>query len=281
MKIVVTGGAGKAGRATLSDLVDHGFEVVSIDLQPNRVKGVSHITADVTSTGETLEVMHGAQAVVHLAAIPAPGLRTDAVTFRINTVSTHNVFSAAATLGIKRVVWASSETLLGLPFHREKPRYAPIDEHHPLWPDSHYALSKLVGEVMAPEFCRWHVDLTIIGLRFSNIMEEEDYLRLFPPAWEDPRLRSWNLWGYIDHRDVAQSVRMALTASISGAENYIIAAEDTCMTTPSRELMAECFPQVPVSLSLDGHQTLLAIDKAKSQLGFQPKHSWRDHLPPT
>jgi nucleoside-diphosphate-sugar epimerase len=106
------------------------------------------------------------------------------------------VFAGAAHLGLKRVVWASSETTLGLPFDRP-PDYAPIDEEHELRPESSYALSKGLGEEMARQFHRWSA-IPIVGLRFSNVMERVDYER-FPSFWEDPHLRKWNLKPYLPH----------------------------------------------------------------------------------
>ena len=216
--------------------------------------------------------MPGIEAVVHLAAIPSPMHATPDVVFRTNAVSTHTVFAAAARLGLKRVVWASSETTLGLPFERP-PDYAPVDEEHELRPETSYALSKVVGEELARQFSRWH-GMSIIGLRFSNIMEPADY-ELFPTYSDDPQLRKWNLWGYVDARDVAQSVRLALEADMRGSDALIIAAADTVMQQPSRELMAQVFPTVPLRAGVSGHDTLLSIDKAARVLGYRPEFSWR------
>src|SRR5688572_7361346 len=134
-KIVVTGGSGKAGRAVVRDLLAHGYDVLNVDVVPSREPTAQFVKADLTDLGQTFEVLHGADAVVHLAAIPAPGLSTDAVTFDVNMMSTYNIFSAGTQLGLQRIVWASSETTLGLPFDREQPAYAPIDEDHPLYPE--------------------------------------------------------------------------------------------------------------------------------------------------
>ena len=133
--VVVTGGSGKAGRAVVADLLEHGEEVLSVDLVRSPELACEQLVADLTDFGETVEALRGAEAVVHLAAIPAPGLRPDELTFRVNTTSTYNVFSATPLLGLRRVVWASSETVLGLPFERERPAYAPIDEEHPTYPE--------------------------------------------------------------------------------------------------------------------------------------------------
>jgi nucleoside-diphosphate-sugar epimerase len=270
--IVVTGGSGKAGRAVVRDLAEHGYHVLNVDLVPFRE--TDFIRADLTDLGQTYEVLKNVDAVVHLAAIPAPGLLPDEATFRINMSSTYNVFTASTTLKLQRVVWASSETTLGLPFDRQQPHYVPIDEAHPLYPESSYALSKVVSEEMARQMNRW-TGVPFIALRFSNIMEPEDYQR-FPSFWGDARLRKWNLWSYVDARDVAQSCRLALEADIQGAESFIIAAGDTVMNRPNRELMAEVFPNVPLREGTGEYQTLLSVDKARSLLGYQPGHSWRD-----
>lgn len=275
-RIVVTGSSGKAGRAVVRDLVDHGYQVLGVDRVAAAEPACAQIRADLTDLGQAFEVLRQADAVVHLAAIPAPGLQSDALTFRINMVSTYNVFSAAATLGLQRVVWASSETTLGLPFDREQPAYAPIDEAHPLFPESSYALSKVLSEHMAQQFSRWS-GLPFVGLRFSNIMEPHNYQR-FPTFWPDPRLRKWNLWSYVDARDVAQSCRLSLVAPVRGAEVFIIAAADTVMNRPNRELLGAVFPTVPLREGTGDYETLLSINKARRHLQYSPEYSWRDHV---
>jgi nucleoside-diphosphate-sugar epimerase len=282
-RIAVTGGSGKAGRAVVRDLLEHGHEVLNVDRVSSAESSSADspapfLPADLTDFGQTLEalsggeVLPGIRAVVHLAAIPSPVHATPDVVFRNNVTSTHTVFAAAVRLGLERVVWASSETTLGLPFDRP-PDYAPIDERHELRPETSYALSKVLGEEMARQFSRWS-GIPFLGLRFSNIMERADYQR-FPSFWDDPRLRRWNLWGYVDSSHVAQSVRRALEAEVAGAEAFIIAAADTVMRHPSRELMAEVFPGVPVRDGLPEHGTLLGIDKARRRLGYEPEFTWR------
>ena len=107
-------------------------------------------------------------------------------------------------------------------------------------------------------------------------MEPEEYDR-FPSFWEDASLRRWNLWGYVDARDVAQSCRLALEADV-GAEHFIVAAADTVMNRPSRELMAEVYPSVPYRPTAGDFDTLLSIEKARRLLGYEPRWSWRDHI---
>jgi nucleoside-diphosphate-sugar epimerase len=275
VRIVVTGGSGKAGRWVVRDLREQGHEVLNVDTKHDGSPHGQCLLADLADYGQTAEALAGFDAVVHLAAIPAPGLRPPADTFRNNILSTYNVFAAAEANGLQRVVWASSETVLGLPFDTP-PQFAPIDETIEPRPETSYALSKLTGETMATQFNR-RTGIPIVGLRISNIMEPDDYAA-FPAYWGDAQLRKWNLWGYVDCRDVALACRLGLTATLDGAEVCIVAADDTVMTRPSADLMAEVFPTVPLRRELHGRETLLSIDHARQVLGYQPSHHWADHV---
>jgi nucleoside-diphosphate-sugar epimerase len=275
-KIVVTGASGKAGRAVVRALLEHEHDVLAVDMISPGESSAAFLLADLTDYGQTVECLAGQEAVVHLAAIPAPGIHTEETTFRTNMSSTYNVFEAARLLGLRRVVWASSETILGLPFEREQPAYAPIDEDHPAYPESSYALSKVLSEELGRQLHRW-TGTPYVALRFSNIMEPHDYER-FPSYWDDPSLRRWNLWGYVDARDVAESCRLALDAEV-GAEHFIVAAADTVMNRPSRELMAEVYPAVRYRPTAGDFDTLLSIEKARKLLGYEPRWSWRDQIP--
>ena len=280
-RVCVTGASGKAGRAVVADLREHGYDVLATDAVvsgEDRDEGM--LRADLTDYGQAVEALSqaGAEAVVHLANIPAPGLSTPAVTFNSNITMNFNVFQAAAALKLDRVVWASSETTLGLPFDTP-PRYAPVDEDHYPVPTSTYALSKVASETVAGHIAQWS-GLPFIALRFSNIMAPEDYER-FAEFQDDPHARKWNLWGYIDQRDVALSCRLALEAdagAVTGNPAFIIAAADTVMNRPSAELLAEVFPGVRLTRDVGESGTLLAIDRAREVLGFHPEHSWRDHV---
>jgi nucleoside-diphosphate-sugar epimerase len=282
MKICVTGASGKAGQAVVAELVEHGYQVTATDMvrpapdSPADGRKVSFLQADLTDYGQAAEVLAGMEAVVHLANIPAPGLRTPAVTFNENITMNYNVFSAAAvTDGLSRVVWASSETTLGLPFDTP-PRYAPVDEDHYPVPTSSYALSKVASETIAGQISGWS-GKPFVALRFSNIFTVEDYQEL-PWAWENPARRRWNLWGYIDARDAAAACRLGLEADVTGSQSFIIAAADTVMPRPSAELMGEVFPGVELRGDVPSRTTLLSIDRARKVLGFEPQHSWREHV---
>ena len=279
--IAITGAAGKTGRVVCRDFLEHGYDIRPIDSEgrPGRYGelagdlGVGLFRADLTDFGQTLESVADCDAIVHLAAIPAPGLRPDSTTFLDNTAMNYNIFAAAQRLDIARVVWASSETTFGLPFDIP-PRYAPIDEDHYPLPTSTYALSKVVGETMATHFAEW-TGGTFLALRISNVHVEADYAAV-PDYQSDFALRRWNLWGYVDARDVAQACRLAVEADLVGAHSFIIAAADTIMSATNADLLADQFPGLQLTRPVADHETLLCIDKARAMLGYAPQYSWRD-----
>ena len=284
--IIVTGGSGKVGRACVRDLMEHGYDVTSIDMlpppgqtNPPTAGTVRYSRADVTDFGEAMaalsmidEGVEKVTGVVHLAAIPAPGQAPNHVTFTVNTVSAYNIFEAARQLGIKNVVWASSETVYGIPYPNG-PAYVPVDEEIER-PETAYSLSKLVGEKMAEQFCRWDPELKIVGLRFSNVMEPHDYER-FPGFDADAQARRFNLWTYIDARDAAQAIRLALESDLKGAEVFGIANADSVMSRANDALLDEVFPGTKRKAGYGKNDSLISIEKARRVLGYEPKYSWR------
>ncbi|BCW54431.1 MULTISPECIES: NAD-dependent epimerase/dehydratase family protein [unclassified Arthrobacter] len=284
MKIAVTGGSGKLGRHVVRRLTSEGHWVLNLDQVGER--SPSLVVVDLRDYGQVVDAFLGVDrrhsgfdAVVHLGAVPAPGLMSDAATFENNMLSTYNVFQAARRAGIKKVVHASSETVLGTPFDVDPP-YIPVDEEYPTRPETTYALVKRLEEQMAIELTRWDPGLSIVGLRFSNVMDPEDY-EAFPSFDADAMLRKWNLWGYIDGRDGAQAVLRALENGKPGFEAFIIANADTVMSRSSASLAAEVYPNVKVTKDLGEHETLLSIDKARRLLGFDPQYTWRTSPPST
>jgi nucleoside-diphosphate-sugar epimerase len=281
MRIIVTGGNGKLGRAVVAHLKETGHEVFVFDRVAAREPG--YFPVDLTDYGQVLDAVlgieerhSGVDAIVHLAAIPAPGIVPDVATFDNNVPSTYHVLQAARRAGITRIVTASSETVLGLPFDVDPP-YIPVDEEYDARPESTYSLGKHLEEQMEIQFCRWDPELSITAMRFSNVMEPADYAH-FPSFQADATLRKWNLWGYIDARDAADAVLKALEVRGPGFERMIIANADTVMERPSAELAAEVFPDVRLTKDVQGTETLLSIDTARRLLGWEPTHSWRTEL---
>ncbi|WP_460005091.1 NAD-dependent epimerase/dehydratase family protein [Microbacterium xylanilyticum] len=279
MRIAVTGGSGKLGRTVVRVLREEGHDVLNLDRTGER--GSGFVQVDLTDYGQTIDALMGVDehsagfdAVVHLAAVPAPGLLPDVATFHNNMTATYNVLRAAIRAGVRTIVTASSETVLGLPFDTPPP-YIPVDEDCTS-PESNYSLSKHLEEQLAIQLVRWHPDVSIQALRFSNVMDPEDYAA-FASFDSDPRLRKWNLWGYVDARDGAQAVLKAIQRGRRepGFERYIVAAADTVMSRPNAQLVAEVFPGVEIRGDLGVNDTLLSIEKARRLLGYEPAYSWR------
>jgi nucleoside-diphosphate-sugar epimerase len=279
--VVVTGSAGKIGREAVRALKAVGHRVVGFDLKAGTSDGVRTAAVDCTDFGEVIGALSGIDtmggtpdAVVHLAGIAAPGLASDARIFDVNTISTYNVFSACAKLGIRRIAWGSSETILGLPFSTP-PAFLPLDETQPDTPNWSYALAKFLGEQMADQVVRWHPEMTIVSLRFSNVFDAADYAQQ-PAVAAKPAIRKFNLWGYVDARDAGNACRLAIEANLTGHERMIIAAADNIAGHAAAELAAAHFLESPVRGALDKDQSLLSSARAARLIDYRPQHSWRD-----
>ncbi|RKS93053.1 UDP-glucose 4-epimerase [Microbacterium sp. AG790] len=281
MRIAVTGASGKLGTVVVRELRASGHEVVGMDVVGAR--GAGFVQVDFTDYGQTVDALQavndqhdGLDAVVHLAAIPAPGIRSDVATFHNNIAVTFNVMWAAIRLGITRIVTASSETVQGLPFDVPPP-YIPVDEAYAARPESVYSLVKHLEETMEKELVRWHPEVSVTALRFSNVMIPADYAE-FPSFDADATQRKWNLWSYIDARDGAAVIARALEVAPAGFDHFLIAAGDTVMSRPNAELVAEVFPDVEIRGELGVNDSLFSTARAQRLLGWSPQHSWRDEV---
>jgi nucleoside-diphosphate-sugar epimerase len=278
MKLLVTGSSGRIGRAAIERLLEEGHEVIGIDEVPSSDMRCPFARVDMRDYGQVLDAVadieSGIDGIVHLAAIVGAKVAAGTHIFHTNTAISYNVFQAARIAGIKNIVFASSETLLGIPFD-DPPAYFPVDDKLTSKPESSYALSKLVDESVAAEFCRWDPALKMIGLRFSWVKEPHQYDEM--RACEDnPGVQKWNLWSYVDSRDCAQAISLALNASLNGFHHFVIAADDTVLALPTRALIAAYYPNVPVQGQLGEHGSLVSSQMAREVLGYRPKYSWRD-----
>jgi UDP-glucose 4-epimerase len=277
MKIVVTGGAGRIGRAVVKGLLEQGHDVLVFDMQAPEDRNADFVCADVTDFAQVINNLKGADAVVHLAAIPGPWRGMPHEVMRVNVMGTYNVLEACRQLGIHKVVVASSINAIGLSYNKERPRldYLPVDESHPARPEDCYSLSKWLGEQIADAMVRLEPSMTIVSLRFHGVTSPEWYERWRQYPRRDIPGDFKGLWGYVDIRDVVDAVLKSLAATWKGHEAFFICAADTTSAVPTMELLKAVYPDVPLKRELQGHEGLFDLSKAKNLLDWEPKHSWR------
>jgi UDP-glucose 4-epimerase len=276
VKTVVTGGGGRLGRVVVELLKAEGMDVIAVDRQfPDGTRGPV-LLADLQDLGQVYGALAGADAVVHLAAIPSPGGRPAAEVFGNNTMAQFHIFEAAARLGVRRVVSASSFSAYGFPFQSLPivPDYLPLDEDHPLVPQDPYGLSKAVGEQIAAAYVRRGAG-EAVSLRLSRVLPQDMMAEQLKWTQERPAQFVRELWSYIDVRDAARACLAGLTAEIEGHVVVHASAADTLSPTPSDELVQRWFPQVPVrEHGSAARWPLLTVDRAEQLLGFTPEFSW-------
>ncbi|MFC4858052.1 NAD-dependent epimerase/dehydratase family protein [Actinophytocola glycyrrhizae] len=271
-RVLVTGAAGRLGGAVLRDLAAHGTSVIGLDrTDPG--------TADTFFTGSAGDVdlvaraVAGADAVIHLAAIPDPTLGTPAEVFVGNVAATFVVLDQAARAGVSRAVIASSLSITGLPFapRPAAPDYVPIDEAMPLQVADPYALSKQADEATARMVAR-RDGMGVVALRFPKLGTPgflADYAREYR---EEPGAGAHEVWSYLDLRDAAVACRLGLTAPVTGVHPLYLAAPETLSPYPTGELLARYLPDVPRRAPLPGRAVPIDTSAAAALLGFTPRH---------
>jgi nucleoside-diphosphate-sugar epimerase len=278
-KVIVTGGSGLLGSAVITEFLEHGYDVVNADIKHPAEAICKTVIADLTNLGEVYGVLAGADAVVHLAAIPVAYSHPNEVTFQNNVMSTYNILEAAGNLGIKKAVISSSESSYGICFSKQNltPQYVPIDEDHPQLPEESYGLSKIVNEKTA-DMINQRTGLQVVSMRLGNVISPEMY-KNFPEFIHKPEIRKTILWSYIDARDAATAYRLAVETDGLGSVVLNIAADDTSMDIESKQLMETIFPTVKnFRKDLSGFETLLCNQKAKKLLNWKPVHQWRNYV---
>jgi nucleoside-diphosphate-sugar epimerase len=293
MRVLFTGGSGKAGRHAIEHLLAQGHRVLNVDKVPLDLPGVENRIVDITDAGQVHDTMTSLagfdeldaprppsfDAVVHFAAIPRILMTSDNECFRVNTLGTYNIIDAAVRLGIRKIVFASSETTYGICFAQgeRKPDYVPVDEDHPTVPEDSYAMSKVVNEATARSFqARSGVD--IYGLRINNVIEPHEYARDFPAFVKDPALRRRNIFAYIDARDLGHMVDCCLKTDGLGYEVFNVANDDSSVGMPSAEVAARFYDGVPVTREMGEYESFYSNAKARRLVGFAPRHGWRDQI---
>ncbi len=292
-KIFVTGGSGKAGKHLIPYLLEKGYSVVNADLVPLMMDGVDNINLDITASGQVFNALSGYanipelklgegiktfKAVVHLAAIPRILVKPDNETFRINTLGTYNVMEAATKLGIKKIIFASSETTYGFCFAQGNPipKWLPIEEDYETSPTDSYGLSKVLNEKTGKSFQK-RTGIDIYALRIGNIIEPDEYHR-FEEFCENPSIRLRNLFNYIDARDLAQAIELCIKKDGLGYEVFNVTHNINSVSLTTEEIIKQFFPNVKMRRDMEKYESILSSKKIRDILGFNPAHDWKKYL---
>lgn len=294
MRILFTGGSGKAGKHAIPYLLAKGHRVLNVDKTPLDLPGVDNRLSDITDAGHMQDAMQSYagfdemrpgtgvpafDAVVHFAAVPRMLMTGDNECYRTNVMGTYNVIDAALKAGIRKIIFASSETTYGICFWdgEKKPDYLPIDEDHPTVPMDSYAMSKVVNEATARSFqARSGAD--IYGLRINNVIEPHEYKQDFPAYIADPELRLRNIFAYIDARDLGHMVDCCVKTDGLGYQVFNVSNDDHSVAATTPELLERFYEGVPVRGSVGPDETLYSSAKAKRMVGYAPQHRWRMYL---
>ena len=280
MLIAVTGAAGRVGEYVVADLIEHGHQVIAVDIKEPTPSEATYRRADVESTASLVDAFAGCEAIVHLAAIPEAGIAPADVTFRVNAQGTVDCLEAAERVGVSRFVLASSEAVLGFAYRERemKPDYFPIDEDHPLRPQDSYGLSKVAAEEACRAYARRGA-MSTVCIRpcycWGISLGEEATMSLQNPA---DHYRS--LWVYVHLRDVARAYRLACEKEHIEHETFYVVASDIRSNVPTAELVERFYPGVPLKHPMGAHDALISNDRAREVLGFEPEFSWRDEVSP-
>ncbi len=277
MRIVVTGGSGLVGRRIVSALtLEH--EVVNLDLRIHGEGDAAHVRVDILDAPAVAKTLEGADVVVHAAGLPGPTFGTAEEIERVNVAGTGVVAQAATEAGVDRIVFISSEAVLGFVFSegRIRPHYFPIDEEHTLSPRGPYGRSKFVAEIL---LTRWtEGGGTVVALRPPWVWVPDEYekyraLTTSPDQWWD------GLWAYVHGDDVARAAGLAAVRDLRpGFHPVYVAAPDNGTTLPTRELLERFHPDVPLHSDLPEFGSLISSEGGRGLLGFAPAMTWREFL---
>jgi UDP-glucose 4-epimerase len=274
--IVVTGAGGRLGRLVADRLVRAGKDVVGTDRVPAESPDFKFVLGDLSDAGMVSELVRGADAVVHMGAIPGPRSRGQIETFENNVSSTFNVMMAAAEHKVRRIVFSSSAFGMGWAHDPSAfvPLYLPLDEDHPMMPFETYGLSKQIGEDIGAMLAR-STDISVVSLRFTNIPHDEVRAEFPLPAPTKADPHTLVIWGYAFADDVAEAHVLAVDADIEGHEAFLLAQNKTRFSEPTVDLVRANFgDRVEIRDGLEGNASVISTLKAQRMLGWVPTHDW-------
>ncbi|TDW22446.1 NAD-dependent epimerase/dehydratase family protein [Kribbella kalugense] len=273
-RVLVTGAAGRIGLVTVEHLNDLGAKVTALsNVEHPELKADRVLIGDTRSESDVARALEGAEYVVHLAALAHPSAGSPYDVYSINVVSTFNVLAQAGALGIDRAVIASSINATGVPFnpHEIRQPYFPWDEKAPSDVGDWYSLSKQNDENTARmAWRRWGID--VVAFRYPHVNSPDVLERMSAHVRANPRSGLREAWSYLDTRDAAYAVELGLTASLSGAHAFFVAAGTTTAPYATEDLLDVFAPDVPRSRRFIGREVPIDLTAVRTVLGFEAKH---------
>jgi nucleoside-diphosphate-sugar epimerase len=277
-RVLVTGAAGRVGRAVLAMLDALDIAATGLDrIAPEHTTADRMLVGDVADPDLVRDAFDGVDGLIHLAAIPAPNLGTPEAVFGRNSLATFVVLEAAGQAGVERAVFASSQSIYGLAFAPSPlaPIYVPIDAAHPLQVADPYALSKQADEATGEMIARRY-GMTVVALRYPFLGGLGDRLPTMAEFYrDDPAKGARTLWAYLEDRDAARAAWLSLTEPLSGYHMFQVAAPETLAPQPTRDLLDRFYPQVERRAELPGRAVPFDIAPAAELLGFRADHLYR------
>jgi len=304
-RVMITGGSGEIGKFIISRLKDD-YDISVMDIREPKEPSVNFVKCDITDLECLKEATKNIDIIIHLAAFPSEIIiPTYPKGWDVNCTGTFNVFEAAVSNNIKKVVYASSICATGIltwVSSKHSLRYFPVDEEHPCKPEDLYGVSKLLSEKLAWMYSK-RSDTIFIGLRIAAVWFKSDegiakvtevlvnnYIKdptalLYLDVLADEKRAIYtvdDIWEYVDARDVAQAFKLCLEKSDIKCEVYNIGAGNTPTNWDSIKLAKYFYPDVPIlnplSFLVDENKPLWSITKAQKELGYRPKHSWEEYI---
>jgi nucleoside-diphosphate-sugar epimerase len=277
MKVLVTGGTGGIGTLVVDELVVHGYDVavVAVDPPVERHEKVEWFSGDAGDPAVVERAATGAEAVVHLAAIPAPVGAPERV-FVNNTRATFVTLEVAGRLGMRRAIVTSSISALGLAWANRalSPCYVPIDEAHPFLSEDPYALSKQVDEATAEMMQRrWGLDILVYRLPFTATGDR--LAQRLDAVQAEPSSGAKELWAYLDTRDAARAYRLGLEADTHGCHVLYVMAPEIFGLSDTAALLATHHPGSEIRDTICGSDVPYTLERMHRLIGFEPAHHWK------
>jgi UDP-glucose 4-epimerase len=271
MRILVTGNKGFIGRRVELRLVDAGYNVVGFDITDG------YDILNLEGLGKRAE---GCNAIVHLAAIEG---QSDAKVMETNVVGTWNVLQAGDQVKVEKIIVMSSVDVLGVFQGEGTPKYLPLDDDYPCHPTSTYAISKKLAEDMCCYF-NHRTQIPVICFRPPGVWDESTYLKITNARKKRPEYEwspYWEYGAFLDVRDLAEAIMLALQKDTRGVHTLLLASDDiTTSGMTSLELVKKLLPGLPwqggPEYESAPFSSLVKTRKARELLNWSPRYSWRE-----